>query len=85
MRMRLRGWQPVEHGGTLRGFATVELPCGLVIAGVAVQVSGWEPSAATPTSIRWPKPYLARVFSDAVITLICRHYADAFARPRARR
>jgi hypothetical protein len=47
--MILRGWRPVEKtGGTLRGFASVELPIGLILLDCPVHVSRGRPWAALP-------------------------------------
>ena len=46
--MILRAWRPVDAPGTLRGYATIELPIGLIIFDCPVHISHGRPWAALP-------------------------------------
>jgi hypothetical protein len=46
--MILRGWRPTRGGGSLVGFATIELPIGLVLFDIPVHCSHGRPWAALP-------------------------------------
>ncbi len=46
--MILRAWRPIGSAGSLRGFADLELPIGLVIFDCPIHVSHGRPWAALP-------------------------------------
>jgi hypothetical protein len=53
-RMQLKAWRPLQKN-TLRGFATVELPIGLVITDISVHTKNGKSWASFPAKIQIDK------------------------------
>jgi hypothetical protein len=91
--MILRDWRPYRHGN-LRGYAVIELSCGLVIDGVAVFRGGaYLPTRPRiedgrilrvageiqyTTDLRWSSRDLRRRWSAAVVELARGEYPEHF-------